>query len=88
MYLGWAITYNRLPNTKNELTLKELIKYLKYQRSLKSFLYGFLPFAPKKIKEYAIKGRFRAPLQIVISLLIWTYSMKELLNIFDHFTKK
>ena len=33
-------------------------------------------------------GRFRAPLQIVISLLIWTYSMEELLNIFDHFTKK
>ena len=33
-------------------------------------------------------GRFRTPLQIVISLLIWTYSMKELLNIFDHFTKK
>jgi len=27
-------------------------------------------------------GRFRAPLRIVISLLIWTYSMKELLNIF------
>ena len=34
------------------------------------------------------KGRFRAPLRIVISLLIWTYSMEELLNIFDHFTKK
>ncbi|EHP70387.1 HD superfamily phosphohydrolase [Metallosphaera yellowstonensis MK1] len=33
-------------------------------------------------------GRFRAPLQIVISLLIWTYSMEELLNIFDHITKK
>jgi len=33
-------------------------------------------------------GRFRAPLQIVISLLIWTYSMEELLNIFDRFTKK
>ena len=35
-----------------------------------------------------VTGRFRTPLQIVISLLIWTYSMKELLNIFDHFTKK
>ena len=34
------------------------------------------------------RGRFRAPLRIVISLLIWTYSMKELLNIFDRFTKK
>jgi len=33
-------------------------------------------------------GLFRAPLRIVISLLIWTYSMKELLNIFDHFAKK
>ena len=34
------------------------------------------------------KGRFRAPLQIVISLLIWTYLMEELFNIFDRFTKK
>ena len=34
------------------------------------------------------KGRFRAPLRIVISLLIWTYSIEELLNIFDHITKK
>jgi len=32
-------------------------------------------------------GRFRAPLRIVISLLIWTYSIEELLNIFDHFMK-
>jgi glycosyltransferase involved in cell wall biosynthesis len=54
-YLGFKVTYSRLPNTKNELTLKELVKYLKYQRSLKSFLYGFLPFAPKRIKEYTIK---------------------------------
>ena len=38
--------------------------------------------------KYAREGRFRAPLRIVISLLIWTYSMEELLNIFDHFTKK
>ena len=50
----------------------------------------------KKILQYVAEkygkpeefGRFRAPLQIVISLLIWTYSMEELLNIFDHFTKK
>ena len=41
-----------------------------------------------QIPNYEILGRFRAPLQIVISLLIWTYSMEELLNIFDHFTKK
>ena len=38
--------------------------------------------------EVSPNGRFRAPLQIVISLLIWTYSMEELLNIFDHITKK
>jgi len=37
---------------------------------------------------YSVKGRFGAPLRIVISLLIWTYSMEELLNIFDHFMKK
>jgi hypothetical protein len=37
MYLGWAVTYRGLPYTKNELTLKEFIKYLSYQRSLKSF---------------------------------------------------
>ena len=42
----------------------------------------------KKIILQQLWGRFRAPLQIVISLLIWTYSMEELLNIFDHFTKK
>ncbi|EHP69856.1 putative ATPase (AAA+ superfamily) [Metallosphaera yellowstonensis MK1] len=43
---------------------------------------------PAKIEEKSKGGRFRAPLQIVISLLIWTYSMEELLNIFDRFTKK
>ncbi|MFP3203052.1 MAG: glycosyltransferase family A protein [Sulfolobus sp.] len=67
MYLGWAVTYSRLPNTKNELTLKELIKYLSYQRSLKSFLYGFLPFAPKKIKEYAIKKWYNYNLSVMES---------------------
>jgi glycosyltransferase involved in cell wall biosynthesis len=61
-YVRWVITYSRLPNTKNELTLRALIKYfkyqLKYQRSLKPFLrglYTFLPFAPKIIKDYATK---------------------------------
>ena len=64
-YLRWFVTYSRLPNTKNELTLKELIKYLKYQRSLKSFLYGFLPFAPKKIKEYATKKWYNYCLSVM-----------------------
>jgi len=54
-YLGWKVTYSRLPNTKNEVSLKEFIKYLKYQRNFKSVLYGFLPFAPKKIKDYVTK---------------------------------
>jgi len=67
MYLGWAITYSRLPNTKNELTLKELIKYLSYQRSLKSFLYGLLPYAPRKIKEYAIKKWYKYNLSVMRS---------------------
>jgi len=34
-YLRWVITYSRLPNTKNELTLRGLIKYLKYQLKYK-----------------------------------------------------
>ena len=58
-YLRWVITYSRLPNTKNELTLRGLIKYLKYQlkykRRLMPFLYGFSPFAPNIIKDYAAK---------------------------------
>jgi hypothetical protein len=54
-YLGWKVTYSRLPNTKNEVSLKEFIKYLRYQRNFKSVLYGFLPFAPKKIKDYVAK---------------------------------
>jgi glycosyltransferase involved in cell wall biosynthesis len=54
-YLDWKVTYSRLPNTKNEVSLKELIKYLKYKHSFKSVLYGFLPFAPKKIRDYATK---------------------------------
>jgi len=66
-YLGCAVTYSRLPNTENELTLKELIKYLKYQRSLKSFLYGFLPYAPKKIKEYATKKWYNYNLSVMRS---------------------
>ena len=67
MYLGWAVTYSRLPNTKNELTLKELIKYLSYQRSLKSFLHGLLPYAPRKIKEYAIKKWYKYNLSVMRS---------------------
>jgi glycosyltransferase involved in cell wall biosynthesis len=58
-YLGWAVTYSRLPNTKNKLTLKELIKYLSYQRSLKSFLHGLLPYAPRIIKEYVAKRKYK-----------------------------
>jgi glycosyltransferase involved in cell wall biosynthesis len=54
-YLGWKVTYSRLPNTENEVSLIELLKYLRYQRNLKSVLYGFLPFAPKKIKDYVTK---------------------------------
>jgi len=65
MYLGWKVTYSRLPNTKNELTLKELIKYLRYQRGLKSFLQGFLPLAPKKIKGYAIKKWYKYNLSVM-----------------------
>ena len=49
---------------------------------------GYLMMAIKARSIDVTKGRFRAPLQIVISLLIWTYSMEELLNIFDHITKK
>jgi glycosyltransferase involved in cell wall biosynthesis len=67
MYLGWAITYSRLPNTKNELTLKELIKYLSYQRSLKSFLHGLLPYAPRIIKEYATKKWYKYNLSVMRS---------------------
>jgi len=54
-YLDWKVTYSRLPNTKNELSLKELIKYLEYQHNFKSVLYGFLPFAPKKIRDYVTR---------------------------------
>jgi len=67
IYLGWAVTYSRLPNTKNELTLKELIKYLSYQRSLKSFLHGLLPYAPRKIKEYAVKKWYKYNLSVMRS---------------------
>jgi glycosyltransferase involved in cell wall biosynthesis len=67
MYLGWAVTYSRLPNTKNELTLKELIKYLSYQRSLKSFLHGLLPYAPRIIKEYATKKWYKYNLSVMRS---------------------
>lgn len=65
MYLGWKVTYSRLPNTKNELTFKEFIKYLSYQRSLKSFLHGLLPYAPRKIKEYAIKKWYNYNLSVM-----------------------
>jgi glycosyltransferase involved in cell wall biosynthesis len=62
-YLRWVITYSRLPNTKNELTLRGLIKYLRYQlkykRRLMPFLYGFSPFAPKIIKDYAAKRWYK-----------------------------
>ena len=54
-YLGWKVTYSRLPNTKNEVSLKEFLKYLRYQSNFKSVLYGFLPFAPNKIKDYVTK---------------------------------
>jgi hypothetical protein len=67
-YLGQVVTYSRLPNTKNELTLRGLIKYLKYQliheRSLKPFVYGFLPFAPKTIKDYVAKRWYNHWLRI------------------------
>jgi len=66
-YLGQVVTYSRLPNTKNELTLRGLIKYLKYQRSLKQFLYGFLPFAPKIIKYYTVKRWYNYYLKIAES---------------------
>jgi glycosyltransferase involved in cell wall biosynthesis len=62
-YLSQVVTYSRLPNTKNELTLRGLIKYLKYQlkykRRLLPFLYGFSPFAPKIIKDYAAKRWYK-----------------------------
>jgi len=67
LYLGWAVTYSRLPNTKNELTLKELIKYLSYQRSLKSFLHGLLPYAPRIIKEYVAKRKYKYYLSVMRS---------------------
>jgi hypothetical protein len=54
-YLGYKVTYSRLPNTKNEVSLKEFIKFLKYQRNFRSILNGFLAFAPNKIKDYATK---------------------------------
>jgi glycosyltransferase involved in cell wall biosynthesis len=70
-YLSQVITYSRLPSTKNELTLRGLIKYLKYQlkykRSLKHFLYGFLPFAPKIIKDYTVKRWYNYYLRIAES---------------------
>jgi len=70
-YLSQVATYSRLPNTKNELTLRGLIKYLKYQlkyqRSLKSILHGFLPFAPKIIKYYAAKRWYNYYLRIAES---------------------
>jgi hypothetical protein len=70
-YLSQVVTYSRLPNTKNELTLRGLIKYLKYQlkyqRSLKQFLYGFLPFAPKIIKDYVAKRWYNYYLRIAES---------------------
>jgi len=70
-YLSQVVTYSRLPNTKNELTLRELIKYfeyqLKHQRSLKHFLYGFLPFAPKIIKNYVAKRWYNYYLRIAES---------------------
>ena len=57
-YLSAKVTYSRLPNVENELTLKELVKYLASQCSFRSILYGFLPFAPRKIK-YAIKRWYK-----------------------------
>jgi glycosyltransferase involved in cell wall biosynthesis len=70
-YLSQVVTYSRLPNTKNELTLRGLIKYLKYQlkyqRNLKQFLYGFLPFAPKIIKYYTAKRWYNYYLRIAES---------------------
>lgn len=66
-YLSMVVTYSRLPNTKNELTLRGLIKYLKYQRSLKQFLHGFLPFTPKIIKYYTAKRWYNYYLRIAES---------------------
>ena len=70
-YLSMVVTYSRLPNTKNELTLRGLIKYLKYQlkyqQSLKQFLHGFLPFAPKIIKYYTAKRWYNYYLRIAES---------------------
>jgi Glycosyltransferases, probably involved in cell wall biogenesis len=70
-YLSQVVTYSRLPNTKNELTLRGLIKYLKYQlkyqRNLKQFLYGFLPFTPKIIKYYTAKRWYNYYLRIAES---------------------
>jgi glycosyltransferase involved in cell wall biosynthesis len=68
-YLDLAVTYSRLPNTKNDLTLKELVKYLSYQRSLKSFLHGLLPYAPGKIKEYVTKKWYKQYISDVRSKL-------------------
>jgi len=64
-----------------------LVKRRKFTKS-KSGNRKVSRFAKRQMLIHGVIGRFRTPLRIVISLLIWTYSMEELLNIFDHFTKK
>jgi len=62
-YLRCKVTYSRLPNTENQVSLKEFVKYLKYQRDFKSVLNGILPFAPRKIKDYLTKKWYNQSLR-------------------------